>query len=303
MSERILFVTTAKQCCDNAAKVAFELAFKNEAQLYLFNVIGLPYRGFSYAVTDLKSGETVTADLDYIAWVEDELKGIYEKQLASIAEEKVLTQLAVGVPATEILRFARQKEIDLIVMGAVDTEGFDSVSAHEKEIIGNTVQRVARSARCPVLIVNKHCTNWLQGLSNIVFCTDFSKRADAAFQLACATAQKYDAKLYLFHSLDTSTGSASDLEEARQLMQKKYISRMSAYDNYQIEIRVGTPYEEILKYASDNQADLIVMAHHGKKRSDIEDCVWTTVEHVAKRSACPVGTVRNSDYQSGLSVG
>lgn len=301
MFGRILFATTAKPNSDNAAKVAFDLTFKNEARMYLFHVLGLPTRGFSHIVRDLKSGEDGEVDADYRAWVEEELDTIYANLLEGMPDGSVVKQLALGVPATEILRFARQEDVDLIVMGAHNREDDDSASARVRAVIGNTMREVARRARCPVLIVNRPCTTCWKLFSNIIFCTDFSKPADAAFQFAYKTAKEIGAKLYLFHAFDISNtlvgvfaGQAEierKIEQARKLMQEKYIAQMDDYDNYQVEIWEGTPYVEILKYAREKQADLIIMAHHTKDVPPEEADIGSTVEQVVLRSACPVASV------------
>lgn len=305
MFGKILFATTAKPNSDNAAKVAFDLAFKNEARLYLLHVLGLPTRGFSHLVRDLKSGEDDQVDADYRAWVEEELDNVYAAQMEGMPAGSIVKHLAVGVPATEILRFARQENVDLIVMGAHNREDDDSASSRVRTVIGNTMQKVARMARCPVLIVNRPCTTCWKLFSNIVFCTDFSKPADAAFQFAYNTAREVGAKLHLFHSFDISNALAGvfagqaeierRLEQSREQMQKKYIARMGDYDNYQVEIWEGTPYVEILKFARERKADLIVMAHHTKDVPAEEAAIGSTVEQVVLRSACPVASVNRSN--------
>lgn len=305
MFGKILFATTAKPNSDNAAKVAFDLAFKNEARLYLFHVLGLPTRGFSQVVRDLKSDQEEQVDADYRAWVEEELNSVYSGLLEGMADDSVVRQLAVGVPSTEILRFARQEDVDLIVMGAHNREDDDSASARVRAVIGNTMREVARRARCPVLIVNRPCTTCWKLFSNIIFCTDFSKPADAAFQFAYKTAKEIGAKLYLFHAFDIShtlmgvfAGQAEierKIVHAREQMQKKYISQMGDYDNFQVEIWEGTPYVEILKFAREKQADLIVMAHHTKDVPVEEAEIGSTVEQVVLRSACPVASVNRPD--------
>ncbi len=305
MFRKILFATTAKPNSDNAAKVAFDLTFKYDARMYLLHVFGLPSRGFSQIVRDLKSGENGEADIDYRAWVDEELNSIYAGLMEGMPDGSVMRQLAVGVPATEILRLARQEDVDLIVMGAHNREDGDSASARVRAVIGNTMREVARRSRCPVLIVNRPCNTCWKLFSNIVFCTDFSKPADAAFQFAFKTAREVDAKLYLFHAFDISNALVGvfsgqleierKLAQAKEQMQKKYISQMGDFDNYQVEIWEGTPYVEILKFAREKQADLIVMAHHTRDVEADEAEIGSTVEQVVLRSACPVASVNRPD--------
>ena len=61
MFEKLLFATTASPTCDNAAKVAFDLEMKWEAKLFVFHVLGVPTRGYSPFVTDIRTGETEQA--------------------------------------------------------------------------------------------------------------------------------------------------------------------------------------------------------------------------------------------------
>ena len=298
MFKKILFATSASPACDNAAKVSFDLAKRNKAKLYTLHVLGVPSRGFSTTVTDLRTGEEETVDADYRDWVMEELSTTYSSQLAEY--EDTALELAVGVPATEILRFARKEGVDLIVMGA-NTRDDDPESARSRSIVGRTMEKVARLAKCPVLIVNRPCTTCWNLFSNIVYCTDFSKAADTAFDFASSTAEQIGAKLYIFHAFDMTRSklgvfpSQSDIErqieKAQTKIEDRYISKMNGYENYEVEIWEGTPYVEILKFARDKQADLIIMAHHTAEVPAEDAELGSTIEQVVVRSACPVASV------------
>ncbi len=303
MFKKILFATSASPASDNAAKVAFDLSRKHGAKLHVFHVLGLPTRAFSLDVDDVRTGDRENISTDYHEWVMEELKTTYAEQLAEGSEHVVLKAVP-GIPATEILRYARQEDADLIIMGA-NTRDENVGSARSRSFIGNTMQRVAKSARCPVLIINRPCTTCWNLFSNIIFCTDFSKAADAAFAFARNTAKEIGAKLYLFHAVDLSSqllGLYSGqieierlIEKARARMEEKYIAKLGDFDNYAMEIWEGTPYVEVLKFAREKQADLIVMAHHAKEVPDEEAEIGSTVEQVVLRSACPVASVSHMD--------
>ncbi|HSO20122.1 MAG TPA: universal stress protein, partial [Desulfosarcina sp.] len=57
----------------------------------------------------------------------------------------------------------------------------------------------------------------------------------------------------------------------------------------------GTPYVEILKFAREKQADLIVMAHHTREIDPEQALLGSTVEQVVLRSSCPVTSVNHPD--------
>jgi nucleotide-binding universal stress UspA family protein len=303
MFKRILFATSASPASDNAAKVAFDLSRKHKAKLFVFHVLGLPTRAFSLDVDDVRTGDRENISTDYHEWVIEELKNTYAEQLAEGADH-VSLKAVTGVPSTEILRYARQENVALIIMGA-NTRDENVGSARSRGFIGNTMQRVAKSARCPVLIINRPCTTCWNLFSNIIFCTDFSKAADSAFAFARNTAEEIGAKLYLFHAVDLSSqllGLYSGqieierlIEKANQKMQEKYVANLGDYDNYAVEIWEGTPYVEVLKFAREKQGDLIVMAHHAREVPEEEAEIGSTVEQVVLRSACPVASVSHMD--------
>ncbi|MGD9306248.1 MAG: universal stress protein, partial [Desulfobacterales bacterium] len=197
MFNKILFATTASPTCDNAAKVAFDLELKWDAKLYVFHVLGIPTRGYSPFVTDVRTGEITEPDPDYIDWVKEEMKNTYSTLLAD--SENSIIDAAVGVPYREILRKARKENVDLIIMGS-HTREEDVGATRYRNIVGSTMQKVAKSARCPVVIISRPCTTCWKLFSNIVFGTDFSKAADYAYKWAYKLASTVGAKLHLFHA-------------------------------------------------------------------------------------------------------
>jgi nucleotide-binding universal stress UspA family protein len=307
MFNKILFATTASPTCDNAAKVAFDLEMKWDAKLYVFHVLGIPSRGYSPFITDVRTGELMEPDPDYIEWVKEEMKNTYDTLLED--SENSVIEAAVGVPYREILRKARKEDTDLIIMGS-HTRQEDIGATRYRSIVGSTMQRVAKSARCPVVIISRPCTTCWKLFSNIVFGTDFSKASDYAYQWAYKLAKEVGAKLHLFHACDLNTSAAgmvadqSEIEnqiaKAKAKIEKRYISKMDGYDNYEMEVREGIPYVEILKFAREKTGDLIVMAHHAKDVDPEDAVLGSTVEQVVLRSACPVASVNHPDKVADL---
>ena len=302
MFNKILFATTASPTCDDAARVAFDLAKKYNATLHAFHVFGIPTRGASPFVVDFRTGEEETADEDYTAWVKEEMKNTYAKQLETV--DDCVIDCTAGAPHTAILRKARKEDVDLIVMGA-HTRDEDIGGARYRHIVGSTMQKVARGARCPVLIISRPCNTCFWYFSNIVFGADFSKASMSAFMFAYQTAKAIGCKLHLFHAIDLTDmqfGQATGqeeiedrLEKAKRKMEETYVSKMEDYDNYEIEIWEGIPHVEILKFAREKSADLIVMSHHTREIDPEKALLGSTVEQVVLRSACPVASVNRPD--------
>ena len=302
MFKKILFATTASPACDNAAKVAFDLELKWDAKLIVFHVLGVPTRGYSPFVTDVRTGETEQIDPDYADWVKEEMRHTYNGLLED-SENSVL-EAVIGVPHREILRKARQENVDLIIMGA-HTRDEDIGAARYRDVVGSTMQKVAKYARCPVVIISRPCTTCWKLFSNIVIGTDFSKAANSAFMWSAKLAKEVNARLHIFHAVDINAADPgkisgqSEIEtrinEARQKIDAKYLSQLKDFDNYEVGIREGTPYVEILKFAREKQADLIVMAHHTREIDPEQALLGSTVEQVVLRSSCPVTSVNHPD--------
>jgi nucleotide-binding universal stress UspA family protein len=302
MFERILFATTASPTCDDAAKVAFELSKKNRSKLTVLHVFGIPTRAFSPFVKDLQTGKEEMISDEYVAQVVAEMRATYAELMADHPDVELIAM--VGEPGTEILRLARRIDASLVVMGA-HTRGDEIGATRHRAIAGSTMQRVARTARCPVLVVSRPCITCWSYFANIVVGTDFSKAADNAFAFALNVAKDIGCRLHLFHALDLSAEAGATaldqtevearLAKARKKMEEKYVAKMGDFDNYLIEVWEGSPYVEILKYARENKADLIVLSHHTREVDPEQALLGSTVEQVVLRSACPVLSVNQPD--------
>lgn len=296
MSKKILLATTGSPASFGAARVAFEMARRYNAELLLFHVVGVPTKAYSQIVNDVRTGEEVQVDDDYMQWVEDELKTTYAQQLEGAGQVRFL--LTTGVPQREILRAARNEDVDLIVMGA-SSGGKDHLNS--RGYPGSTLQKVAKAAKCPVMTVHRESASYKGGFSNILFGTDFSKQALSAFKYALNAAKEFDCDLTLFHALDISGKvlSQNEIEDklmaARKRIRETYGSQMDDFKNYDIEVWEGVPYVEIVKLARERMADLIVMAHHTQDLDPEAAKLGSTMEQVILRANCPVVSVNKPD--------
>jgi len=125
-----------------ALSYAVEMAKANDSKLYLLHVLydiasasGLYIPHTSVDVMYREMEESAKKELERFGWQQREgLKNV---------EYSVIR----GLPYEEILKFAKEKNIDLIVIGTHGKTGIDRV------IFGSTAQRVVRHSTCPVLTV------------------------------------------------------------------------------------------------------------------------------------------------------
>ena len=297
MFKKILLATSASPASDHAARVAFNLAATYNAELNIFHVLGVPSRGFSQVVVDVKTREKVDVDDEYLFGVTEEIKAYYGKYLDKGLEYTI--DVSVGLPAREILRQAKAFEPDLILLGG--TTGDADQSVYKKSAAGSTLHKVAKAASCPVMAVTRPAASFWGGMSNILFGTDFSKTSDKAFEYALSLAENMGCELHVFHALDISgvqSGKLLDQDEIEQQIREslrriraRYETRLKGLKSYSMDVWEGIPFIEIVKYARDKHADLIVMAHHSRRLPSEDSRLGSNVEQVIVRAGCPVLSV------------
>ncbi len=148
----------------------------------------------------------------------------------------------------------------------------------------------------------------MKDFKTILFATDFSESSDYAFQYAYSLARKFEARLLLVHVINEPVDlrgfyvphiSFEKLEEeieegAKKMMEKFCRTHIRDYDNYETLIVPGIPYDEVIKKATENSADLIVLGTHG--RTGLDHVLFgSTAEKIVRKSPVPVMTIRIGD--------
>jgi len=145
-------------------------------------------------------------------------------------------------------------------------------------------------------------------LSKILVPIDGSKQSDKALEFACNLADKYEATLHIQHTVETtlhehamflgSAGFALELSEddIQKAGQKVIEAATKITDEHNCktavtEITHGSPTENILKRAKDDDFDMIVMGSRGL--SDLGGLLLGSVSHkVSHLAECTCVTVR-----------
>jgi nucleotide-binding universal stress UspA family protein len=212
------------------------------------------------------------------------------------SRQGVEPQLVVdqGNASDLILSFAQTHNADLIVMGTHGRRGFDRL------VLGSTTDRVMRRACCPVLVVSNPAHNMMttgpdgkHRLSRILYCTDFSSNSERALQYALFVAAEYSAELTMLHvvegTLDLPTTEAIIAARTEQL-DKLISDNERKHLNVRTAVRCGKPYEEIVGYAKEVEAHLIIMTARGGDALD-RAVFGSTTYRVIQLGPCPVLSV------------
>lgn len=149
-------------------------------------------------------------------------------------------------------------------------------------------------------------------LEKILVPTDFSECSQPALSYGCALAARFGSELHLIHACPepamliaeaASMGGVGFVQQAESCRKAadEQLSQLPPddWDNGRPVVRVtkaGSPHYEILRYAADNDVDLIVIGTHG--RSGLMHVLMGSVaESVVRKAPCPVLTVKPEGHQ------
>lgn len=132
---------------------------------------------------------------------------------------------------------------------------------------------------------------------------DFSEHSDRALEFGKELCEKFDAELHLLHVLDVRITGAPQFalglaipqreeESADEVMAE--LNKLPGGDWSRAVVRAtthGSPFDALVKYAKDNEIDLIALGTHG--RTGLSHALLGSVaENVARHAPCPVLIVR-----------
>jgi nucleotide-binding universal stress UspA family protein len=240
--------------------------------------------------------------------------------LTAEASRFVQTAETAGVPVEVVIRKGTVVEeilkqaigSDLLAMGTHGRSGFDRL------ILGSITEKVLRKAVCPVLVVPRGSPDSVPAapvtFERILCPIDFSYCSLHAFALnyALLLTRSAAARLTVLHVMVYSMeDEAPDMYETlvsdsrlgladlhRRFEDYSWERLASAVadavgtpSTVETQLAVGKPYREILRIASEQQPDLIVMGVHWRGPADVT-FFGSTTYHVVRQTRCPVLTVR-----------
>jgi len=198
-----------------------------------------------------------------------------------------------GPVAECLLQLAREKRIDLIVVG---THGRSELG---KMILGSVAEKVFRHSPVPVLTIGPHIRRpkEISRTHHILAPCDLAPTSHPAVQFACSLAREHHSRLTVLHVIEHVTeGMKLDPEHVKLGIREKLaeIVRTSA-DGVDVDYRIefGRISSTILDVATEIEADFIVL---GVRRSSgiLDRFMWPIAYELVREAACPVLTIRGS---------
>jgi nucleotide-binding universal stress UspA family protein len=140
----------------------------------------------------------------------------------------------------------------------------------------------------------------------IVVPTDFSDHSLRALAYAIGLAEKYEASVNMIYvhepalqvsdmawvGVDERSLKEEHVKQAHGNIERIKREQIPTGLSARVEVRTGNAVDEIIRYADEVNADMIVMATHG--RSGLSHILMgSTAEQVIRKASCPVLTLKH----------
>ena len=235
-------------------------------------------------------------------------RGALQSELATFVGDvdtagiSLTTTLFEGDAVTRILDRATDWNADLIVMGTHGRSGF------ERLLLGSVAEKVLRKAPCPVLTVPPRVLTADHGLAfaRILCPIDFSAASLRALEYASGLAAPQGPGIVALNIIELFAESggmrdelALDTPDFRAELRRTALGRLHDAIPEALRARcpirevvtMGKAWKEILRAATEEDADVIIMGVAGRSAADLL-LFGSTTQHVVRQAACPVLTIR-----------
>jgi nucleotide-binding universal stress UspA family protein len=284
---KILLPVDFSERAASAASCAKLLAQHFHAELILLHV--LPPVQYQYGPAEL--GGALLSDLyaNRAALVKQDLDRFLADELADFRVTRVTKE---GDPAQEIVAFAHQQAVDLIIM---PTHGY---GPFRRFILGSNTAKVLHDADCPVW-TGIHMENapaaCAAPLDHILCAVDLGPQSERAVAWAAWLQKEFDARLTLLHAI-AAAPDRSDRGEASWRIQvgeavEEELTRLRQTAGCEAEILVeaGDPAQVICKAAGRLGSDALVIGRGSA--AGVYGRLRTNAYAIIRQSPCPVVSV------------
>ncbi len=297
---RILCATDFSDFAKDVVGYGITLASEFHAKLYVCHVIDFP------AVATY--GEAVVSPFEN----QNRFTGYARREIERLMGDTTVEYeplITIGTTTEEISRLADEHLADLVITATHGRSGL------KRFFLGSVTERLMRSLPCPLLVI-RGAQQGIQETSKkkfpfkkILVGCDFSSDAEYALDYSISIAQEFQSELHLVHVVEPS--GYKDLfklpaepgerfkKELYDMIQDKLKTLVPQEALHWISLHtkllVGKPYEELVRYATLNDMDLIAMGTRGRGMVE-EILVGSTTDRVIRQAPCPVLSISSKQH-------
>ena len=260
--DKVLIPVDFSDYSTKACEIGFSLAAALSAEVILLHVYYtpmyaaiFPYSDFSYQATDevVAAKNIIVKARQEINKLSDQIKEkIDNKELPKVSFSAILRE---GIPEEEILRYAKEQRIKIVIMG---TRGKNQ---KDLDLIGSVTAEVIDRSRAAVLALpEKTPFKSIDEINNIAFITNFDQRDLIAFDsLIKNIIKSLSVKITLLRLADEKdTWDEIKLGGIKEYFKKQYPTLDIKYDI----IKNDDILQNLEEYIVSNKIDMITLASY-----------------------------------------
>jgi nucleotide-binding universal stress UspA family protein len=278
--ERILVPTDFSDPSDRALDYAKSIARQYQSRIFLVHV--------NPGINPVTPPEAIWIDSESI---QEQLAQQLEQAGAALRSEGFKAEgfAATGSIRDAIYSIVKENRIDLLVMGTHGRTGCDRL------LFGSDTESVLRQVNCPVIVVGpgvKLATEPVWHPKRVVCATTLDPDSAWIAAYGFRLAQQHQAAFTLFNVEDLSRkGRAVDWAVFESAFKKNLPDGTNFNGSLHTLVTDGAPGFEIVDYAKESGADLIVMG--ARVSADIATHLFRgTASKVFSEAPCPILTLR-----------
>ncbi|MBL3655921.1 universal stress protein [Fulvivirga sediminis] len=263
----------------HAMDLAIEIAQKRSSKILLLHVINVPdYRG-------VVEGVKVNF-LDSVRYVTSQhLDGLVDKAKDHGIEASYT--VVAGLPGAEIVKFAREKQVSLIVLGSKDYKHMDEMLG------GSATERIVRYTDCPVITAKAPIH--LASVKNVVFATDLKTTHTFITSELKSLIALTGANLHIL-KVNTRETWMPDVQIEKQL---KAFNDIHGFENFTFKVCNSETIEDgIVHYYENIGAEAVAMSIHSLYHHNSRSSNYFITEKVLQSGPGLLWTCANESSRS-----
>ena len=245
---RILVPTDFSATAERAFRFAAQLASKTTGTIILFHV---------NEKEEVPYFDSAEKKQEYVAQIESKklrkLQRLKKKVVSPYMNVIVSTIVSPPPVVKNVLAFAKQNKVELIVMGTQGASGL------EKTIIGSTASRIVENSEIPVLIIPEQY-DW-KDPKEIVFATNYHCEDRPALSFTLAVAKVFNADVTVLHVNDDGKENEHCFSNYAYFLQRTFNDakiKFKELKNPHVKVALEHLYDTI-------PFDIMVMVRRDKK--------------------------------------
>lgn len=262
---------------ENALRTAASFAKKYNSELIVVHMLEL-----SSAIASVPQSYVNEQAVFYAKLAEKQFNEFLDKDyLKDIKITPIIKHYKIF---SELNTTAKEEEADLIVMGSHGVSGLKEI------FVGSNTEKVVRTSKVPVLVVKGLPISGM--FKKAVFGCNFTDNDIAPYKKAKKIFSGMGCKLTLLH-VNTPYDKFLSTKERKEKV-SKFLNSVEEDINLLDEVAYVSAHsveEGITYYAKENNADVIVLATHGRRGLD-HFFNGSISEDIANHSVLPVLTIK-----------